>query len=409
MPVFEYTALDAKGKTISGVVDADSTSSARQKLRGSKIFPISLKEPSDSYFAKKETKGFSRFASLTRIKASEISMFTRQLSTIMGAGFPLVSAIDTLIPTIKSQAFKRILSRIKDAIVEGKSFAASLSIYPTIFSSLYINMVRAGESSGTLEIVLERLADITENQQALNHKVKSAMTYPIFMGIIGMLVLFLLMTFVVPSITSIFIEMKQTLPKPTLFLIATSKFFKSSWWLMILIMIGMIFSIKAFKKTKKGRLFYDKTMLFSPGIGTLIQKLAVARFTRTLGSLLENGIPMLSALDIVKNIVGNVVIYNVIEESAKEVGKGRTLSSSLSIGKALPYLSIQMIQVGEQSGELEKMLNKIADVYEGEVESTIMGLTSLLEPIMILVMGVIVAFIVLSICLPIIEMNQLVR
>jgi len=249
--------------------------------------------------------------------------------------------------------------------VEGNSFARSLSLYPGTFSSLYINMVSAGETSGALEIVLERLADITEKQQALKHRIRSALAYPILMSCIGALVLFLLLTFIVPSITSIFEDMNQTLPAPTLFLIGMSNFFKIYWWIILIVIGLMLITLRMMKNTVKGHYFFDKIILLLPGFGILTKKLAVARFARTLGSLLENGISMLPALGIVKNIVENVL--------------------------------------------MEAMLNKIATVFENEVEMSVMSMTSLLEPLMILIMGVIVGFIVLSICLPIFEMNQLVR
>jgi general secretion pathway protein F len=284
-----------------------------------------------------------------------------------------------------------------------------LSLYSGTFSSLYVNMVQAGETSGTLEIVLERLADITEKQQALKQRIRSALYYPVFMSLVGALVLFLLLTFIVPSITSIFTDMDQVLPAPTRFLIGISGFFKIYWWLILIFIAGILLTFKGIKKTVKGRYLFDKTTLFLPGFGLLAKKLAVARFARTLSSLLENGVSMLIALGIVKNIVGNVLISDVIEEASKEVGKGQGLGSSLAGSEVFPDLSIQMIQVGEQSGELENMLNKIADVFENEVETSIMSMTSLLEPVMILIMGVVVGFIVLSICIPIFEMNQLIK
>jgi len=408
MPVYEYTALDIKGKTVSGIINAESAGTARQKLRASRNFPVSIKEVHDTA-AIKTPSSVSITRYFARVKPNDVSMMTRQLSTLVGAGFPLVSALDTLIPQTRSQVFKKILSKIKDSIVEGNSFARSLSLYPGTFSSLYINMVSAGETSGALEIVLERLADITEKQQALKHRIRSALAYPILMSFIGALVLFLLLTFIVPSITSIFEDMNQTLPAPTLFLIGMSNFFKIYWWIIFIVIGLMLITLRMMKNTVKGHYFFDKIKLLLPGFGILTKKLAVARFARTLGSLLENGISMLPALGIVKNIVENVLIADIIEEASQEVGKGQGLGVSLAESKIFPDLSIQMIQVGEQSGELEAMLNKIATVFENEVETTVMSMTSLLEPLMILIMGVIVGFIVLSICLPIFEMNQLVR
>jgi general secretion pathway protein F len=228
------------------------------------------------------------------------------------------------------------------------------------------------------------------------------------MAVIGAVVLFFLLAFIVPSITKIFTDMNQVLPTPTVVLIQVSDLFKSFWWVIFILLAGIFFALQALKKTEKGRYMLDKTKLSLPGFGNLAKKLAVARFAQTLGSLLENGVSMLSALEIVKNIAGNVLIATAVEDASKEVGKGQGLGVALSENLLFPSLSIQMIQVGEQSGELESMLHKIATVYENEVESTVMSMTSLLEPVMILVMGVIVGFIVLSICLPIFEMNQLI-
>ncbi len=408
MPVYEYTALDAKGKMTSGIIDADGARAARQKLRATGIFPVDVKESQETP-EKKTTRSTDLFSYLRRVRPAEIAIMTRQLSTLITAGFPLVSAIDSLVPQTKSHRLKTILAQVKDAIVEGQSFAQALSQYPGIFTPLFINMVRAGETSGTLEIVLERLADITEKQQDLKNRIQTALAYPVFMCIIGVLVLFVLLTYIVPSITSIFTDMNQVLPTPTRVLIFLSGFFKSFWWVILIFIIAAGIALHRVKKTEKGRYVYDKTMLSLPVFGVLTGKLAVARFTRTLGSLLENGVSMLIALDIVKNIAGNVLISDVVQNAAQEVGKGQALWASLKEGQIFPQLSIQMIQVGEQSGELEGMLNKIADVFEKEAENSIMRLTSYLEPIMILVMGCIVGFIVLSICLPIFEMNQLIR
>ncbi|MBC2695244.1 MAG: type II secretion system inner membrane protein GspF [Desulfobacteraceae bacterium] len=408
MPVYEYTALDVNGKNTSGIVDAESALGARQKLRDSKIFPVSIKEVSITN-AEKESKTFFLLRFFSRsIKLSELSMMTRHLATLVGAGFPLVSAIDTLIPQTGSHVFKKTLANIKDSIVEGKSFADALSLYPGVFSAIYINMVRSGETSGTLEIVLERLADIAEKQQALRSQIRSALVYPVFMLIIGAVVLFFLLAYIVPNITSIFSDMNQILPAPTRFLIAFSDLFKHYWWVIFIVIFVAIFAVRSIKKTSKGSYFFDKSLLSFPLIGTLARKLAVARFSRTLGSLLENGVPMLHALEIVKNIVGNIIISNAVDTAAKDVEGGQGLGMVLTTSKVFPNLFTQMVKVGEQSGELEKMLKKAADVYENEIELSVMNITSMLEPVMILIMGIIVAFIVISICLPIFEMNQLV-
>jgi general secretion pathway protein F len=334
---------------------------------------------------------------------------TRQLATLVGAGFPLVSALEALLPQIKSYGFNKVLAQIKDSIVEGNSFAGAISLYPEIFSPLYKNMVRAGESSGTIEIVLEKLADIMEKQQKLKNRIQSALAYPALMTVMGTLILVLLLVYIVPSITAIFDDVNQALPAPTLFLIGTSDLFKSYWWVLLIVIISFLIFFRQFKKTEKGRALIDKMLLSLPMVGPLIQKLAVARFSRTLGSLLANGVSMLQSMDIAKNIAGNVMISEAVDIAAREVGQGQGLAKSLSATRVFPDLTVQMIQVGEQSATLESMLNKMADVFDSEAESSIMSMTSLLAPVLILIMGVIVGFIVLSICLPIFEMSTLVR
>ncbi len=407
MPVYEYTALDIKGKNTSGIIDAESAAIARQKLRASKNFPVSIKEI-DDVSAKKESTSLQFSRHFSRVKPAEISLMTRQLATLINAGFPLVTAISTMIPQCKSQVFKKTLSQIKDSIEEGKSFAEALALYPETFSSIYINMVRAGESSGTLEIVLERLADITEKQQMLTNRIKTAMAYPIIMAVIGSLVLFFLLAFVVPNITSIFSDMDQVLPTPTIILIAISDILKNYWWALLLIIAAMILAFRTMRKTQKGRYAIDKAALSFPLIGQLNIKLAIARFARTLGSLLENGVSMLTALEIVKNIVGNAIISDTVSEASSEVEKGHGLGNALGSSKVFPHLCIQMVQVGEQSGELETMLGKVADVYENEVDMTVSSLTSMMEPLIIVAMAVVVGFIVLSIMLPILKIPTLI-
>jgi general secretion pathway protein F len=247
-----------------------------------------------------------------------------------------------------------------------------------------------------------------EKQEELKSRIQTAMAYPILMTIIGSLVLFFLMTFVVPNITSIFTDMNQALPAPTRFLIAASDLFKSYWWLLLIVIAAALVALRAFRKTERGHTTTDRLMLSMPIMGSLLKKIAVARFSRTLASLLENGVTMLPALEIVRNITGNVVISGLIEDASTEVENGQGLGMSLAADAIFPDLAVQMIQVGEQSGELEAMLYKIADVYEKEVQASIMSMMAMLEPVMILVMAMVVLFIVLSICLPIFEMNQLV-
>jgi general secretion pathway protein F len=407
MAVFEYTALTVKGKKISGIIDAESALAARQKLRASQNFPVSINEVHDKV-AEKSIKKVSLPSLFQNIRPAQVAAVTRQMATLVGAGFTLDAALNSLLSQTRSRPLHRKLAQLKNAIVEGSSFAGALSKFPGTFPPLYVNMVRAGEVSGTLEIVLDRLADLTEKQQEIKDRIRAAAAYPILMTFIGILVLFFLLTYIVPNITSIFTDMNRVLPLPTRLLIGFSQFLKAYWWLLALVAAGLMIGIYSIRKTPKGRTTMDSLQLRLPVVGSLARKLAVARLTRTLGSLLENGVTLLASLEIVQNIVSNVILSSAVEAAAVDVGKGQGLADALGKTRVFPDLAIQMVQVGEQSGELEKMLNKVADVYEKEVERTVLSLTSLLEPVMILVMGVIVGFIVLSICLPIFEISHMV-
>ncbi|MCF8025639.1 MAG: type II secretion system inner membrane protein GspF [Desulfobacteraceae bacterium] len=408
MPIYEYTALNSKGKTITDIIDAEGISAARQKLRSSRIYPISIKEVYETGARHSEnvTRWLKPFSG--RVSPAELAIMTRQLATLIGAGFPLVSALYTLIPQTRSHTLKQALARMKDNIEGGSSFAAALGQYPEIFSGIYVNMVGSGESSGTLELVLNRLADITERQQAISNSVRSAIAYPVLMLFVGVLILIFLLTYIVPSITSIFQDMNQALPLPTRMLINVSEFLKNGWWIVLLTAAAAVIAIRRIKRTERGGYELDRLILKLPLAGELKTKLATARFARTLGSLLENGVSLMAALGIVKNIVGNRVIAESIENAALNVEKGGALANSLESSNVFPHIPIQMIQVGENSGELEAMLAKIADIYESEVETSVSTMTALLEPLIILFMGLVVGFIVLSICLPIFEMNQLI-
>jgi general secretion pathway protein F len=408
MPVYEYTALNDKGKKLKGIIDAQSTVAARQKLRESNIYLTDLQETSG---AKKDSPLKQPLGGLFRkVGSREVTVMTRQLATLLGAGLPLVQSLATLIAQTSHPQLKTILSQIKEEVNEGSSFSQTMTHYPQVFPAFYLNMVRAGEASGTLHLVLERLADFSEKQQALKGRVRAALAYPLFMFLIGSVVLFFLVAFVVPNVTRIFDEMHQTLPLITILLIGVSRFLETFWWLIVAGLIGAFVALKYFlSKTQKGRTLLDRTLLALPVVGQMNRKIAVARFSRTLGTLLESGVPLLASLEIVRNIVGNSLISDAIQKAGNDVREGQSLSAPLARSGLFPAISVEMISVGEQSGNLEPMLYRIAEAYEKEVESSITMLTSLLEPIMILVMGLAVGFIVVSILLPIFEMNQLVR
>ena len=409
MPVYEYTALDTSGKNLNGIIDADSAVAARQKLRGSGMFPVEVKEVSVSMPGGLPSRQVSVSGLFKRVKPAEISVMTRQLSILLAAGVPLVAALDALGAQLTNPLLKKIVAQIKESVNEGNSLAFSLSQHPKSFSNIYVNMVRAGEASGSLDVVLSRLAEYGEHQHTLRGRFRAALAYPIFMLLIGSLVLFFLITFVVPNITEVFAEMHHTLPLPTILLIAVSGFFKSFWWIVLLAIVGGVIVVRRLLKTSKGHYIWDKIKLRMPVLGNISQKVALARFARTLGTLLESGVPLLSGLDIVKNVVNNILIAEAIDNATEEIEAGKSLAIPLGRSPWFPSIAVQMISVGEQSGELEGMLGKIADTYEKDVESQVLAMTSMLEPAMILVMGVVVGFIVISILLPIFEMNQMIR
>lgn len=408
MPVYEYTALTGAGKKIKGVIDADSSTAARQKIRGQGNYPVEIKETSTKITTAAKTSLFSLQLS-PRVKQQEVHIATRQLATLLGAGIPLVPSLNGLIDQTDNRSFKTILTQIKDAVNEGNTLTSALAEHPRLYSRIYTNMVQAGEASGSLDVVLERLAEFGENQHALRSRIRAAMLYPIFMAVVGIVVLFVLITFVVPSITSVFEGTKQALPLPTIVLIGMSAFLKRFWWLVLITVASAIGTIRWYVNTKDGRQRWDHLKLTLPGLRGLNIKTASALFGRTLSSLLQSGVPLITSLQIVKNIVDNVILSDLINDACNELEKGLSLSQFFKGNPYFPPMLVQMMAVGEQSGELDKMLAKAADSYEREVESKILALTSLIEPVMILTMGVVVSFIVVSILLPIFEMNQLIR
>ncbi len=406
MPVFEYKALNKKGKSCKGLIDADSESNARSKLRASGKYPTSIsKSLSKKQKNKKQVLGSTLF---DRVSQDEVQVVTRQLSTLLGAGIPLIGALSSLIAQSSNSALKRILAQVRDSVNEGATLTDSLAAHPRLFSNIYINMVRSGEASGSLDVVLERLADFGEKQRALQGKLKAALVYPIFMAFIGTGILFFLITYIVPNITRVFTDMERALPVPTRILIGSSEFLREYWWLGGGITLLLFFLVRLFLAQEKGRWIMDRIKLSFPVLGTLTRKIMLTRFASTLGSLLKSGVPMITSLQIVGSIVNNRLIQEVIEEGMEQIQKGKSMSSALEASVWFPPIFIQMIAVGEQSGELESMLEKVATTYEREVETAIIGMTSLIEPVMIAGMGAAVGFVVLSILLPIFEMNQMI-
>ncbi|HBI15205.1 MAG TPA: type II secretion system protein GspF [Desulfobulbaceae bacterium] len=408
MPVYEYTALDSSGKKQKGIIDADSLAAARQKIRLAGNYPVDIRESTPVSRGKSEQK-MAGFSLIQRVSQQEIHIATRQLATLLGAGIPLVPGLNGLIEQTTNPALKKIIAQLKDSVNEGNSFTVALAEHPRLFSKIYINMVKAGEASGSLDVVLDQLAEFGESQQATKARISAALIYPLVLSLVGIAILFLLMTLIVPKITKVFADSQQALPLPTIVLMKLSGFLGNYWWLVLLLLAGVLLALRYAISTARGRKIWDRLKLTAPLLGDLNTKLAAARFGRTLGSLLQSGVTLVNALKIVRNMFNNVMLADTIDNATEELEKGGSLSKVLQGSKWFLPMVVQMIAVGEQSGTLEKMLVKVADSYEKEVETRIKALTSLIEPFMILFMGVIMLFIVLSILLPIFEMNQLIK
>jgi len=409
MPVYAYKGLSSSGRGVSGIIDADNPKGARVKLRRDGIFPTDVVEEHRQPKTTTPGSGFTFRQFFERITPQDLALLTRQLATLVGAGLPLVDCLSALIEQTENARTKRILSQVREQVTEGTALADALKGQPRVFTDLYVNMVRAGEASGALDTVLMRLADYTESYAALRDKVRSALTYPVLMAVVSTAILFFLLSYVVPQVTKIFSENQAKLPLMTTILLGISGFMQEYWWLLLGTIIIVVISVRLSTRTTAGRLRYDRYVLSIPYAGKVLRKLALARFARTLSTLLNSGIPLLTSLDIVKNVVSNTVIAAAIEEARASIREGQSIAPPLKKSGLFPSMLIHMIAVGEKSGELEQMLAKAADSYDNEVSSAITAFTSIFEPMMILIGGAVVLFIVLAILLPIFELNQLVR
>jgi len=407
MPVFEYVAIDRAGKSRKGIIDADSARAARNKLRSDGIYPTHLEETQADEISERPSRLQFRI-SLQRVRRADVVITTRQLATLLSAGLPLVSALSGVLEQVKRPALRKVLSQVRERVKEGMSLASALMEHPAVFPSVYTAMINAGETSGTLELVVERLAEFGEQQLALQRKIRSTLAYPLLMLIVGVGVVVFLMAYVIPRVTQIFVEMKQELPLPTTILIGVSELFQKYWPLAILAIVGCFFAARYYVKTDAGRRRYDKMLLKLPVVGSIVEKVAMARITRTLGTLLHNGVPLLSAMEIVRSLVSNVVLGQALEEARQEISEGASITAPLARGGVFPPSVIQMISVGEQSGNLEGMLFKVAETFDSEVETSVTTFTSLLGPFMILFLAFFVGFVVLAVLLPIFEMSHLI-
>jgi general secretion pathway protein F len=406
MPVFAYRGLSNQGRSVSGVVDADNPRTARSKLRGMGVFPTDLSEEAAarSKSLREWLPSFGR-----RIPQDEITMMTRQLSALLGAGVQLVDALGTLGEQSSRPALKKLLSQVRERVREGTSLADAFAVHVGVFSDLYVSMVRAGEQAAALETVLDRLADYAERQAEFVSKVKGAMTYPVIMMGVGTAIMAFLVAYVVPQVATIFQDNKAALPMATQFLIAFSGFLSDYWWLLLILFGGTTAGLVYGFRTPRGRRFWDTWTLRIPYVGQTITLTVCARFARTLGTLLASGVQLLPALDAVKLVMTNGLMKDAVDKSRNEIREGHGMGQTLAASKLFPPLLIEMVRVGERTGELERLLERAADSYEREVAASLALMTTLLQPIMTIMMAGVILFMVMTVLMPIFQLNQIVQ
>jgi len=414
MPMYAYKGVAPSGKAISGVRDAESPKALRQLLRKDGVHVMSCELSRGGKLAKEQNAkkgGLSRDVDLGGIlggvKKVEIAAFTRQMATLVKAGIPLADALGALVEQIPNLRLKTPVSEVRAAVNEGSSLADALAKHPKLFDELYVSMVRAGEVAGNLDDVMIRLSEFLEGSQKLKSKIQGAMIYPLVMVAVGGIIMTVLMVKVIPNITQMFRQQGKTLPINTRMLIAISDLFLHWWWVML---VGLALFIALFVRwtgTKAGRHAWDTFALRLPVVGDLVRTINVGRFARTLGTMLESGVPMLRALDTAKQIVGNTLIRDAIEEAKRAVTEGDSLATTLKRSGHFPSTMIHMVAVGEKAGQLEQMLERVATTYETDVDTRLSRFTALLEPVMLVVMGGAVAFIVFSILQPIMDLGNL--
>lgn len=406
MPVYAYKGFNAAGKAVTGTQDADSPRAIKALLRRDGVFLTELTE-ANSGKEKSKTQQFLKLSFMSeRVGSGDLAVATRQLATLVGAGIPLVDALTALIDQVENPNFKSIWADVKQRVNEGAGFGDALSAHGRIFTGLYVNMVRAGESSGALDVVLNRLADFTESQAELRSKLVGTMIYPILMIFMAITVIGILFIFVIPKISQIFITQKVALPLPTQILISSSTFVKD-WWFVIFPMMGLaMYGFRRFIDSERGRPWWDGFVLEAPIFGPLVRMVAITRFCRTLSTLIGSGVPLLAAFDIVKNVVQNTQLLKVIETARDCVKEGESIAAPLKRSGQFPPIVTHMIAIGERSGTLEQMLGNVAQSYEVQVDARLRAMTSILEPVLLVAMGVVVAFIVFAILLPMLEISK---
>lgn len=422
MPVYTWKGLNAAGKAVAGTKDADSPKGLRLVLRRDGVFVTEHREMLAKGGAKaavSSTGGGEKVpfwkreidfgGALASVKQQEVAVFTRQLATLLKASIPLAEALGALADQSDNKKFRVVLAGVRQKVNEGSSLADTLGQHPEIFPDLYTNMVRSGEAAGNLDAVLARLADFLDAQHILRSKVSSAMTYPIIMTVLGSGVMGLLMVVVVPKITSIFEDVGKALPWNTALLIFLSDLIGGYWWLLAILGGGAYWGFKRWVAKPKGRAKVDALKLRLPLLGPLVRYVGVARFSRTFATMLSAGVPVLTALEIVKRVLNNVVLEKVVDQARDAIREGESIAAPLKRSGQFPPMMVHMITVGERSGQLESMLENVAIAYEREVDGKVARLTTVLSPLLIVTMAIAVAFIVFSVLQPILDMQDFVN
>lgn len=390
MPQFEYKGKTMAGAQVNGVLAAKSRQDLERILRQNRILVSSIR--------KKPAQIAIKFG--TGIKRQDISRFTRQFATMIGSGLPMIQCLEILAAQVESLEMRKIINQIKESVQGGSTLADALARHPKVFDQLYTNMVEAGEMGGALDVILVRLAVYREKADVLIRKVKGAMMYPAVISVVATGVTIAMLTFIVPVFAKMFTGLGSELPAPTKIVLGISNFLQSYYLVFIGILVGLIVAYRLYVRTSSGRLAVDRFWINSPIIGTLIRKSAISRFTRTLGTLLSSGVSILDALEITAKTAGNRVVHDAIKRSVISIAEGDTITSPLKETGVFPPMVTQMIAVGEKTGGLDEMLNKIADFYDEEVDAAVSALTSIIEPVVIVFMGIIIGGILIAMYLP---------
>lgn len=403
MPNFKYVAKDRAGKTLSASLDAKDRAAAVDALRKKDLIIISVTE-----VVPRTGISFAIFSGKKKIKLDDIAMFARQLATMVDAGITLVAALDILGEQIDNKAFGAVILIVRNDVETGSSLSTALAKHKKVFSPLFVNMVRAGESSGMLDDILDRLSQYLEKTSSLQKKVQSAMIYPAIVSSMAIGITLIMLLKVVPIFKNIFSGFGATLPLPTLILITISNALQKYFLLIAMAVVGISFLFRRYLDTERGRINFDGFMLNVPVFGVLLRKVAISKFSRTLSTLVKSGVPILSALEIVGKTSGNKVVEIAVEEVRKNVREGEGIAAPLAKAKIFPTMMTRMVSVGEQSGELEKMLSKIADFYDEQVDTAVSGLTSIIEPLIIAFLGIVIGSVVIAMFLPIFKLTTVV-